>query len=105
MFVESIISRIGPVLRPPRRTFIRGTSSGWAALCLTTPVKACFRRLWVSVVRAVPRKAAYAGGSLTRTGYLLIALTIAAIVIAVALSASTVGDELGRAVHLSWWFV
>ncbi len=75
MFVESIISRIGPVLRPPRRTFIRGTSSGWAALCLTTPVKACSRRFWANVVRAVPRVAAYAGGSLTPTGYLLIALT------------------------------
>jgi hypothetical protein len=35
MFVESIISHIGPVLRPPRRTFIRGTSLGRAALCLT----------------------------------------------------------------------
>jgi hypothetical protein len=48
--------------------------------------------------------ATYAGGSLTPTGYLLIALTVAAIVIAAALSASTVGDELGRAVRLSWWF-
>jgi hypothetical protein len=104
MFVESILSRIGPVLRPPRRTFICGTSSGWAALRLATPVKACSRRLWVSVVRGVPRVAAYASGFLTPTGYLLIALTVAAIVIAAALSASTVGDELSRAVRLSWWF-
>jgi hypothetical protein len=105
MFVISLISRIGPVLRPAHRSFTRDPSPGWAALCLTTPGKVCSRRFWVSVVRALLRKAGYASSSLTPTVCLLIALTIAAIVIAGALSATSVGDELGRAVRLSWWFV
>jgi len=105
MFVESLISRIGPVLGPPRRTINQDAQSVWAALCRTAPAKTWSRRFWANVVQAVPRVAAYAGGSLTPTGYLLIAMTVSAIVIAAALSASTVGDELGRAVRLSWWFV
>ena len=104
MFVVSLISRIGPVLRPQRRLFTLGPSSGRASLCLSKPGNACTRRLWASVVRAVLRKAAYSGGSLTPTVCLLIALTVAAIVVAGALSATSVGDELGRAVRLSWWF-
>ena len=104
MFVVSLISRIGPVLQPAHRTFTRDPSSGWAALCLTTPGKVCSRRFWVSVVRALLNKTGYVGGSLPPTVCLLIALTVAAIVAAGALSATSVGDELGRAVRLSWWF-
>jgi len=104
MFVVSLISRISPVLRPTGRTFTRGPSSGWAALCLAAPGKACSRRFWASVVRAVPRKTGHVGGSLPPTICLLIALTVAVVVIAGALSATSVGDELGRAVRLSWWF-
>ena len=104
MFVVSLISRIGPVLRPSHRLFILNPSSGQAERCLATPGNACIRRLWASVIRAMPRKAGQVGSSLTPTVCLLIVLTVAAIVIAGALSATAVGDELGRAVRLSWWF-
>jgi len=104
MFVISLISRIGPVLQPPRRLFTRAPSLGWAVPWLAILGKACSRRFWVDVVRALPRKAGYVGGSLTPMVCLLVALTAAAIVIAGALSATSVGDELGRAVRVSWWF-
>ena len=104
MFVNSLISRIGPVLRPSHRLFILNPSSGQAERCPATPGNACIRRFWANVIRAVPRKAAHVGSLLTPTVCLLIVLTVAAIVIAGALSASSVGDELGRAVRLSWWF-
>ncbi|WP_158939736.1 hypothetical protein [Burkholderia sp. S171] len=106
MFVVSLISRIAPVLRPQRYLFTPGhSSSGRPSLRVSKPGNACTRHLWVGVVRALLPKGGYAGGSLTTTVCLLIALTIAAIVIAGALSATSVGDELGRAVRLSWWFV
>jgi len=105
MFVVSLISRIGPVLRPQRRLFTLSPFSGCASRCLSKPGNACTRRFWVGAVRALLPKAGYAGGSLTPTVCLLIALTVAAIVIAGALSATSVGDELARAVRLSWWFV
>jgi hypothetical protein len=104
MFVNSLISRIGPVLRPAQRLFIPNPSPEKAERCLATPANACIRRFWVNVIRAMPRKAGHVGGSLTPTVCLLITLTGAAIVIAGALSATSVGDELGRAVRLSWWF-
>jgi len=104
MFVNSLISRIGPVLRPSHRLFILNPSSGQAERCLATPGNACIRRFWANVIRTVPRKAGHVGSSLTPTVCLLIFLTVAAIVIAGALSATSVGDELGRAVRLSWWF-
>ena len=105
MFVVSLISRIGPVLRPQRRLFTLGPSSGRASLCLSKPGNACTRHFWVGVGRALFPKAGYARGSLTPTVCWLIALTVAAIVIAGALSATSVGDELSRSVRLSWWFV
>ena len=104
MFVNSLISRIGPVLRPSHRLFILKPSSGQAERCLATPGNACIRRFWANVIRTVPRKAGHVGSSLTPTVCLLIFLTVAAIVIAGALSATSVGDELGRAVRLSSWF-
>ena len=82
MFVNSLISRIGPVLRPAHRSFTHDPSPGWAALCLTTPGKVCSRRFWVSVVRALLRKAGYDGSSPTPTVCLLIALTVAAVQVA-----------------------
>jgi hypothetical protein len=105
MFVISLISRIRPVLRPAHHTFACNPSSGWVELYLTTPDKMCSRRFWAGVVRALLRKTGYAGGSLTPTVCLLIALTVAAVVITGGLSATSVGDELERAVRLSWWFV
>jgi len=104
MFVVSLISRIGPVLRPSHRLFMLNLSLGQARRCLATPGNACILRFWANVIRAVPRMAGCASGPLTPTVCLLIALTVAAIVVAGALSATSVGDELGRAVRLSWWF-
>jgi len=40
----------------------------------------CSRRFWAGGVRALLRKTGYAGGSLTPTVCLLIALTVAAVV-------------------------
>ncbi|QIE28930.1 hypothetical protein SBC1_70320 (plasmid) [Caballeronia sp. SBC1] len=104
MFVVSLISRIGPVSRPAHRLFMLNLSLGQAQRCLATPGNACIRRFGVNAIRAARRMAGYASGPLTPTVCLLIALTVAAIVIAGALSTTSVGDELGRAVRLSWWF-
>jgi mannose/fructose/N-acetylgalactosamine-specific phosphotransferase system component IID len=55
------------------------------------------------VARAAPR-AAYVGGPLTPTGYAILAMTVAAVAMVMMLSTSSVGNELGRALRLSWWF-
>ncbi|WP_188131080.1 hypothetical protein [Paraburkholderia panacisoli] len=55
------------------------------------------------VARAALR-AAYAGRPLTPGGYAILALTLGAIALVAALSVSSTGDELGRALRLSWWF-
>lgn len=96
MFIELLISRIGPVRHPLRHTLCKHGSGPFSSY-----------RFWNTVVRIVRRKsfgASHAGNSLTPGGCLLIALTVAAIAITAALSASAVGQELERAVRLSWWF-
>jgi hypothetical protein len=49
-------------------------------------------------------RVAYAGSPLTPTGYAIVVLTVAAVALAAMLSTSSVGNELGRAMRLSWWF-
>ena len=61
------------------------------------------RRAGKTVARAALR-VAYAGSPLTPTGYAILALTVAAVALVAMLSSSSLGDELGRAMRLSWWF-
>ncbi|MFL9912398.1 hypothetical protein [Paraburkholderia sp. RL17-337-BIB-A] len=47
---------------------------------------------------------AYVGSPLTPAGYAILAMTVAAVALVAMLSTSSVGNELGRALRLSWWF-
>lgn len=49
-------------------------------------------------------RVAYVGSPLIPTGYAILAMTVAAVALVAMLSTSSVGDELGRALRLSWWF-
>lgn len=61
------------------------------------------RRAGKTAARAALR-VAYAGSPLTPTGYAILALTVAAVALVAMLSTSSLGDEIGRAVRLNWWF-
>ncbi len=61
------------------------------------------RRAGKTAARAALR-IAYVGSPLTPTGYAILALTVAAVALVAMLSTSSVGNELGRALRLSWWF-
>lgn len=61
------------------------------------------RRAGKMVARAALR-VAYLGSPLTPTGYAILAMTIAAVALVAMLSTSPVGNELDRALRLSWWF-
>jgi hypothetical protein len=49
-------------------------------------------------------RVAYVGSPLTPTGYAILAMTVAAVALVAMLSTSSVGNELGRALRLSWCF-
>jgi hypothetical protein len=49
-------------------------------------------------------RVAYVGNPLTPTGYAILAMTVATVALVAMLSTSSVGNELGRALRLSWWF-
>jgi hypothetical protein len=61
------------------------------------------RRAGKMAARAALR-VAYAGSPLTPTGYAIAVLTVAAVALVAMLSRSSVGNELGRAMRLSWCF-
>jgi hypothetical protein len=61
------------------------------------------RRTAKIVARAALR-AAYVGGPLTPTGYAILAVIVAAVVLAAMLSNSSAGHEFDSALPLSWWF-
>ena len=54
-------------------------------------------------VRAALR-VAYVGNPLTPTGYAIVAVTVAAFALVAMLCTSSVSNELGRSLRLSWWF-
>ncbi|WP_454808359.1 hypothetical protein [Paraburkholderia fungorum] len=61
------------------------------------------RRAGKMAARAAIR-VAYVGSPLTPTGYAILAMTVAAVALVAMLSTSSVGNELGRTIRLSWWF-
>jgi hypothetical protein len=61
------------------------------------------RRAGKLAARAALR-VAYAGSPLTPTGYAILVLTVTAVALVAMLSTSSVGNELGRTMRLSWWF-
>jgi hypothetical protein len=46
----------------------------------------------------------YTGNPLTPIGYAIVAVTVAAFALVAMLCTSSVGNELGRSLRLSWWF-
>ena len=61
------------------------------------------RRLGKMIARNALR-AAYAGNPLTPSGYAILAMMVAAVALVALLSTSSAGNELERALRLSWWF-
>jgi hypothetical protein len=61
------------------------------------------RRAGKMAVRAALR-VAYVGNPLTPTGYAIVAVTVAAFALVAMLCTSSVSNELGRSLRLSWWF-
>jgi hypothetical protein len=61
------------------------------------------RRAGKMAVRAALRVAC-ADNPLTPTGYAIVAVTLAASPLGAMLCTSSVGNELGRSLRLSWWF-
>jgi hypothetical protein len=49
-------------------------------------------------------RVAHVGNPLTPGGYLILALTVVAIVLVAVLSSSSAANELDHALRLSWWF-
>src|SRR5258708_2915238 len=60
-------------------------------------------RITKRVARAVVQLA-HVGNPLTPTGYVVLVVIVTAIGLAGMLSSSSLSNELGRALRLSWWF-
>jgi hypothetical protein len=103
-WIAGCTARVGFLVAPSiDRVTVR--SAGWLSYPVGTRRDAIsqLRRVGKMVARAALR-AAYAGRPLTPGGYAILALTLGAIALVAALSVSSTGDELGRALRLSWWF-
>jgi hypothetical protein len=82
MFIESLVLQLKGAMHAPARL-----------------VAAMRRR----IARAALRLAHF-GAPLTPVGYVLVFVTLAAMLLVAVLSTSPLSNELGRSERLSWWF-
>jgi hypothetical protein len=100
MFIESLVLQLTGALRLPRVAL---------APALTCPpaLRHAPARLIAAMGKRVARAAlrlAHFGAPLTPVGYLLVFVTLAAMLLVAMLSTSPLSNELGRSDRLSWWF-
>jgi hypothetical protein len=120
MFVKSFVTYFGGAVRAPHLMRIAARAHH---MVVSTPVSATartgvlghvdgthrsvaashLRRAGKMAVRAALRMA-HGGNPLTPTGYAIVAVTVAAFALVALLCTSSVGNELGRSLRLSWWF-
>jgi hypothetical protein len=100
MFIESLVLQLKGAVRLPR-----------TASALTLPLPRALRhapaRLIARMGRRIARAAlrlAHFGAPLTPVGYVLVFVTLAAMLLVAMLSTSPLSNELGRSDRLSWWF-
>ncbi|MFL9884561.1 hypothetical protein PQR68_20510 [Paraburkholderia agricolaris] len=120
MFVKSFVMFFGGAVRAPhplrvaaRAHLLAVSTSVPAAARAGVSVRADrsqrsaaashFRRAGKMAARAAFR-VVYAGNPLTPAGYAIVAVTVAAFVLVAMLCTSSIADELGRSLRLSWWF-
>lgn len=108
MFVKSFVTSFGDALYASRsqgllshlrKDWVRHTRGACRSLFEVNQL----RRVGKMVAR-IALRIGYVGNPLTPTGYAILAITVAAIVLVAMLSISSVGDELNGALRLSWWF-
>jgi len=98
--IESLVLQLKGVMRLPR-----------AAPALTPSRSPALRygpvRFIAGMGKRIARAAlrlAHAGAPLTPVGYVLVFVTLAAMLLVAMLSTSPLSHELGRSDRLSWWF-
>lgn len=118
MFVKSFVMFFGGAVRAPHplrvaaRAHLMAVSTPAAARAgVAGRVDASRRSAAASHLRRAGKLAAraalrvaYAGNPLTPTGYAIVAVTVAAFALVAMLCTSSIADELGRSLRLSWWF-
>lgn len=120
MFVKSFVMFFGGAVRAPHPLRVAARAH---LMAVSTPAPAAARAgvagradanrrsAAVSHLRRAGKLAArsalrvaYAGNPLTPTGYAIVAVTVAAFALVAMLCTSSIADELGRSLRLSWWF-
>ncbi|WP_147408485.1 hypothetical protein [Paraburkholderia fungorum] len=117
MFVKSFVVFFGGAVRAPHplrvaaRAHLMAVSTPAPAAARAGVADASRRSAAVSHLRRAGKLAArsalrvaYAGNPLTPTGYAIVAVTVAAFALVAMLCTSSIADELGRSLRLSWWF-
>ena len=100
MFIESLVLQLKSAMRLPRMALAPGMTCppalrhGPARLIAATGKR---------IARAALRLAHF-GAPLTPVGYVLVFVTLAAMLLVAMLSTSPLSNELGRSERLSWWF-
>jgi hypothetical protein len=100
MFIESLLLQLKDAMRLPRM-----------ALAPVLPCPPALRHAPARLVTAMGRwiaraalRLAHFGAPLTPVGYVLVFVTLAAMLLVAVLSTSPLSNELGRSERLSWWF-
>ena len=116
MFVKSSVTSFGGAVHAPRPIFLvaRALPSHVRATLVHAsglPQAGGARRFAVNQLRRAGKMAAraalrlaYVGNPLTPTGYAILAMTVAAVLLVAMLSTSSVGNELDPALRLSGCF-
>jgi hypothetical protein len=98
MFIESLVLQLKGAVRLSRTA---------PALTCSPALRHGPARLIARMGRRIARAAlrlAHFGAPLTPVGYVLVFVTLAAMLLVAMLSTSPLSNELGRSDRLSWWF-
>ena len=99
--IESLVLQLKGAMRLPRAVPALAPSRS-PALLRYGPVR-FIAGMGKRIARAALRLA-HAGAPLTPVGYVLVFVTLAAMLLVAMLSTSPLSHELGRSDRLSWWF-